>query len=102
MCCRIQAVDNITSNPIDSVRASKPLKGLNVVDIGCGGGLLSESLARLGASVVGIDPTSAAIEAARSHASTDPLTHNIDYRINTVEDLVYAKESFDLVCSLEV
>jgi ubiquinone biosynthesis O-methyltransferase len=73
-----------------------------VVDIGCGGGLLSESLARLGASVVGIDPTHAAVEAARLHASSDPLTNSIDFRVSTVEELVDAKESFDLVCSLEV
>ena len=94
----------ITSNFSKELAASafKPLQGMRAVDIGCGGGLLSESLARLGANVTGIDPTSAAIMAAKTHATVDPLTRPIDYRCTTVDKLVESSEKFDLVCSLEV
>eukprot|EP00622_Pseudochattonella_farcimen_P002771 FR737783.1.p1 GENE.FR737783.1~~FR737783.1.p1 ORF type:complete len:205 (+),score=16.67 FR737783.1:2-616(+) len=78
------------------------LTGMRAVDVGCGGGLLSESLARLGATVVGIDPTSLAVDAAIAHAAVDPLTAVIDYRNTTVEHLVASGETFDLVCGLEV
>lgn len=89
----------------DLLSTDRPLAGLRVADIGCGGGLLSESLARLGASVVGVDPTEAAVRAARAHASADPLTAGIDYRLSTVDSLAASDEdagSFDMVCSLEV
>ena len=59
-----------------------PLEGLSVVDIGCGGGVLSEPLARLGARVTGLDPASANIAAARAHAEGEGL--DIDYRDETI------------------
>jgi 2-polyprenyl-6-hydroxyphenyl methylase / 3-demethylubiquinone-9 3-methyltransferase len=76
------------------------LAGLRILDIGCGGGLLSEPLARLGASVVGADPSSSNIEVARRHAAESGLA--IDYRAAAAEALAAAGESFDLVLAMEV
>lgn len=76
------------------------LAGLRMLDIGCGGGLLCEPLARLGAAVVGVDPSEANIAAARLHASQRGLA--IDYRAGTAERLADAGERFDLVLAMEV
>lgn len=76
------------------------LKGLRILDIGCGGGILSEPLARLGASVVGADPSETNIEAAKVHAEQSGL--EIDYRATTAEDLSAAGERFDVVLAMEV
>lgn len=69
-------------------RESQPaldhLKGLRVLDVGCGGGLLSEALARLGANVTAIDPSEKNIAVAKEHASGDPLTASISYLHSTV------------------
>lgn len=78
----------------------RPLKDLTVLDVGCGGGLMSEPLARLGASVTGIDPGARNITIARDHAAPQNLA--IDYRVATVEELVAAGEQYDAVVSLEV
>ena len=79
---------------------SKPLTGLRVLDIGCGGGLLAEPMARLGAHVTGIDVTAPAIVAASAHAAAMHLT--IDYRTITVEDLATTDEQFDVIYASEV
>ncbi|HVX92037.1 MAG TPA: bifunctional 2-polyprenyl-6-hydroxyphenol methylase/3-demethylubiquinol 3-O-methyltransferase UbiG [Xanthobacteraceae bacterium] len=76
------------------------LSGLRMLDIGCGGGILSEPLARLGASMVGADPSESNIEAARLHAAQSGLA--IDYRATTAEDLAEAGEQFDVVLAMEV
>jgi len=76
------------------------LAGLSVLDIGCGGGLISEPLARLGASMTGIDPAAENIEAARRHAETQGL--DIAYRCARVEDLVAEGSTYDAVLCLEV
>lgn len=76
------------------------LNGLRVLDIGCGGGILSEPLARIGASVVGADPSEANIAAAKRHA--DEMKLAIDYRTGTAEALADAGEHFDLVLAMEV
>jgi 2-polyprenyl-6-hydroxyphenyl methylase/3-demethylubiquinone-9 3-methyltransferase len=76
------------------------LKGLRILDIGCGGGILSEPLARLGASVVGADPSETNIEAAKLHAVQSEL--KIDYRCTTAEALADKGETFDLVLAMEV
>jgi len=76
------------------------LQGLRILDIACGGGILSEPLARLGADVVGADPSTANIEAAKVHAEQSRLA--IDYRATTAEALADAGERFDLVLAMEV
>lgn len=80
--------------------ASDAFTGLRVLDIGCGGGLLSEPLARLGAEVVGADPSTTNIEVARLHMAESGL--EIDYRAETAEDLAAAGETFDVVFNMEV
>ncbi len=77
-----------------------PLDGLSILDIGCGGGLFCEPLARLGARVVGIDPSPENVEVARRHADAAGL--KIDYRATTAEDLAETGETFDAVCAMEV
>ena len=76
------------------------MKGLRVLDIGCGGGILSEPLARLGAEMVGVDPSEENISAAQAHAEPSGLA--IDYRCTTAEDLAEHREQFDLVLAMEV
>ncbi len=79
----------------------RPLAGLRVLDVGCGGGLICEPLARLGARVTGLDPAPETIEAARRHAAGQGLA--IDYRAGRVEELVAIDaEAFDAVTCLEV
>jgi 2-polyprenyl-6-hydroxyphenyl methylase/3-demethylubiquinone-9 3-methyltransferase len=80
--------------------SEQPLAGLSVVDVGCGGGLLCEPLARLGAFVTGIDLAPASIEAAARHARAAGLA--IDYRVASAEQLVAEARRFDLVCAMEV
>ena len=76
------------------------LKGLRILDIGCGGGILSEPLARLGAEMVGVDPSDTNIAAAKEHAAQSGLA--IDYRCTTAEELAAAGEEFDIVLAMEV
>jgi 2-polyprenyl-6-hydroxyphenyl methylase/3-demethylubiquinone-9 3-methyltransferase len=76
------------------------LKGLRILDIGCGGGILSEPLARLGADMVGADPAEANVEAARLHAADSGVA--VDYRATTAEALAQAGERFDIVLAMEV
>ncbi|CAN0205087.1 unnamed protein product [Phaeothamnion confervicola] len=80
--------------------AAGPLSGLQVLDVGCGGGLLSEALARLGGAVTGIDPAAENIATAKAHARGDPLTRGIIYRVGMVQEMAAAR--FDLVVSSEV
>jgi 2-polyprenyl-6-hydroxyphenyl methylase/3-demethylubiquinone-9 3-methyltransferase len=76
------------------------LNGLRVLDIGCGGGILCEPLARLGASVLGADPAEKNIAAAKLHAEQGELS--IDYRCTSAEALADAGERFDIVLAMEV
>lgn len=82
------------------LKAADPFKGLRILDIGCGGGLLSEPMARLGADVVGADAAERNIPVAQIHAKQSGLT--IDYRHTTAEDLAAAGEQFDVVLNMEV
>lgn len=81
-------------------RSLRPFQGLRMLDIGCGGGLISEPLARLGAVVTGIDAAEANIAVARAHARGAEL--DIDYRQASAEELSAAGERFDAVLALEV
>jgi 2-polyprenyl-6-hydroxyphenyl methylase / 3-demethylubiquinone-9 3-methyltransferase len=81
-------------------KAAASLKGLKVLDIGCGGGLVCEPLARLGAEVTGIDPAPENIAAAKGHAKGARL--DITYRTTTAEELAASGAQFDAVLLLEV
>jgi 2-polyprenyl-6-hydroxyphenyl methylase/3-demethylubiquinone-9 3-methyltransferase len=80
--------------------SAQPLSGLKVLDIGCGGGILSESVAALGARVTGIDVTEKNLHVCRIHAQWSGV--EIDYRLATVEALAAGDERFDLVLNMEV
>ncbi|SFE38186.1 bifunctional 2-polyprenyl-6-hydroxyphenol methylase/3-demethylubiquinol 3-O-methyltransferase UbiG [Roseivivax sediminis] len=80
--------------------AAAPLGGLRVLDIGCGGGLLSEPMARLGAEVTGIDAGTETVAAAGAHARAGGLS--IDYRAETAEALAESGAAFDTVLAMEI
>jgi len=82
------------------VKDPKAFKGLRILDIGCGGGLLSEPMARLGADVVGADASEVNIEVAKILAEQSGL--NIDYRATTSEALEESGEKFDIILNMEV
>ena len=84
----------------DGSAALKPLSGLRLLDVGCGGGLMAEALRRLGADVVAIDAAEANVRAARLHAEEQGLA--VDYRHATAEALAAAGERFDAVLALEI
>lgn len=81
-------------------RRERPLAGLRLLDIGCGGGILSEAMARLGAAVTGIDVVERNIGIARTHAAGEGL--DIDYRLTSVEALAAGAGRFDIVLNMEV
>ncbi|CDS01784.1 hypothetical protein [Sporisorium scitamineum] len=96
--------------PLENLGKVQFLSGLDVADIGCGGGLLSESLARLGARTTGVDASASNIGIATTHAARDPLLSrphplggpSLTYLHTTAEDLVAQKRTFDIVCAMEV
>jgi 2-polyprenyl-6-hydroxyphenyl methylase/3-demethylubiquinone-9 3-methyltransferase len=92
--------DRIAAHTGRDPLAERPLAGLRVLDIGCGGGLLCEPLARLGAQVTGIDAAEQNIAVAAEHAAEAGL--DIDYRHGTAEDLAEAGAGFELVLNMEV
>ena len=94
------ARDRIAEHFGREVRAVRPFAGLSLVDIGCGGGLVCEPMARLGATVTGIDPSPETIAAASRHAEGGGLA--ISYRVAQAEDLVMEGRRFDVVLCLEV
>lgn len=81
-------------------RATEPFKGLKIVDVGCGGGILSESMARLGATVTGIDAGDKNVEIAKIHAAQSGL--DIEYLNVLPEDLAAQGRTFDVVLNMEV
>ncbi|MAI90112.1 bifunctional 2-polyprenyl-6-hydroxyphenol methylase/3-demethylubiquinol 3-O-methyltransferase UbiG [Ponticaulis sp.] len=84
-----------------NARAVRPLEGLRLLDIGCGGGLISEPMARLGASVTGVDASENNIKTAKVHAEQQGLS--IDFRAGTAEALLASgEEKFDVVLNMEV
>jgi 2-polyprenyl-6-hydroxyphenyl methylase/3-demethylubiquinone-9 3-methyltransferase len=99
--CRLDYVTGQIAAQFDRDRtAERPFEGLRLLDIGCGGGLLCEPMARLGAEVVGVDAAARNIPVARIHAERMGL--EIDYRVSTAEDLAAAGEQFDVVLNMEV
>ena len=92
--------DAITEHFAVDPRQIRALDGLKVLDVGCGGGLISEPMARLGGVVTGIDPAEENIAVARAHAKDQGLS--IDYRSRRVEELAKAGELFDVTVCLEV
>lgn len=83
-----------------NTKSEKPLSGLRILDIGCGGGLLCEPLARLGATMVGADAAEKNIKTASIHAEQMGL--EIDYRYTTAEELAHKGEKFDVILNMEV
>ncbi|MEA3533841.1 bifunctional 2-polyprenyl-6-hydroxyphenol methylase/3-demethylubiquinol 3-O-methyltransferase UbiG [Rhizobium sp. CC-YZS058] len=81
-------------------KAPKPLQGLRLLDIGCGGGLLSEPMARMGADVLGADASEKNIRIAQTHAEASGVA--VDYRAVTAESLAADGETFDIVLNMEV
>ncbi len=81
-------------------KAMQPLEGLTLVDVGCGGGVLSEPLARLGATVTGLDPAPTNIAVATLHASKGQVP--VTYLNSTIEDVVASGARFDIVLAMEV
>ncbi|WP_208541161.1 MULTISPECIES: bifunctional 2-polyprenyl-6-hydroxyphenol methylase/3-demethylubiquinol 3-O-methyltransferase UbiG [Bartonella] len=77
-----------------------PFEGLRILDIGCGGGLLCEPMARLGATIIGADASQTNIEVAKTHAIQSGLS--IDYRATTAETLADEEEQFDVILNMEI
>ena len=99
--CRLDYITQQIAEEFDrDITANRPFEGLRLLDIGCGGGLLSEPMARLGATVVGADAAAGNIPVAQIHAEQSGLT--IDYRNTTAEALAEAGETFDVVLNMEV
>ncbi len=99
--CRLDYIASQIAAEFDrdlSMRA--PFSGLRILDIGCGGGLLSEPMARLGAEVVGVDAAERNVPVASLHADEQGLS--IDFRHATAEDLMAEGETFDAVLNMEV
>jgi 2-polyprenyl-6-hydroxyphenyl methylase / 3-demethylubiquinone-9 3-methyltransferase len=93
---REQITARFARDPFDR----RPYAGLDVLDIGCGGGLLSEPMARLGARIIAIDPSPKNIKTAIVHASEQGL--DIDYLVATAEELALGPRRFDVILNMEV
>jgi 2-polyprenyl-6-hydroxyphenyl methylase/3-demethylubiquinone-9 3-methyltransferase len=99
--CRLDYITRQIAAEFDrDLGTDRPFAGLRLLDIGCGGGLLSEPMARLGATVVGADAAAGNIPVAQVHAQQSGL--EIDYRNITAEEMAAAGEQFDVVLNMEV
>ena len=99
--CRLDYITKQIAGEFDrDLTSPEPFKGLRILDIGCGGGLLAEPMARLGADVVGADAAERNIPVAQVHAQQSGL--DIDYRHTTAEAMAEAGEKFDAVLNMEV
>src|SRR5215469_837218 len=87
-------------DPLGAGPGAAPLAGLSLLDVGCGGGLISEPMTRLGAEVTGIDAAEGNLATARQHAEGQGLA--IDYRQSTVEALAGSAPPYDIVLALEI
>ncbi|MDE0765880.1 MAG: bifunctional 2-polyprenyl-6-hydroxyphenol methylase/3-demethylubiquinol 3-O-methyltransferase UbiG [Amylibacter sp.] len=93
-------VEQIAAEFTRNLSIKNPFKDLRILDIGCGGGLLSEPMARLGATVVGADAAERNIPVAQIHAEQSGL--KIDYRHTSAEAIVQTGETFDVILNMEV
>tara|TARA_B100000787_G_scaffold60340_2_gene44049 strand:- start:8582 stop:9328 length:747 start_codon:yes stop_codon:yes gene_type:complete len=93
-------VEQIAAEFARNLSIKNPFKDLRILDIGCGGGLLSEPMARLGATVVGADAAERNIPVAQIHAEQSGL--EIDYRHTSAEAIVQTGETFDVILNMEV
>jgi 2-polyprenyl-6-hydroxyphenyl methylase/3-demethylubiquinone-9 3-methyltransferase len=99
--CRLDYITSQIAAEFDrDLQVNAPFEGLRILDIGCGGGLLSEPMARLGADVVGADAAPRNIPVAQVHAEQSGL--EIDYRHTTAEEMAAEGERFDVVLNMEV
>ena len=92
--------DAIVSRWRRDPRGARPLSGIRILDVGCGGGLMAEPMARLGAEVTAIDAVSESVAVARQHADRQGL--RIDYRTGSVEAMAEADRRFEAVLAMEV
>lgn len=98
---RIQYIrDQVKAHLIQSASQDHPFKGLTFLDVGCGGGLISEPMCRLGAAVTAIDASEKNIKVASLHAASQGLS--IEYKCETAEAMVEQKRTFDVVLALEI
>ncbi|CAM0134816.1 unnamed protein product [Umbelopsis sp. WA50703] len=99
-------VSYIRDRVAPSTSKNTPFEGLRMLDIGCGGGLLSESLVRLGGNVLGADASYSNVQMAKLHSRKDPLLWTgpgkLEYQNTTAEDLLSNGESFDVVLAMEI
>jgi len=91
-----------TTRGTTGLPAVDQIRGMKVLDVGCGGGLLAEALSRLGAEVTAIDPSSENIAIAKAHSSHDKATASIQYEQSTIEEVAASGRRFDAICALEV
>ncbi len=96
---RIEYIKNNIINDFKISQIDSPLKGISILDIGCGGGLLSEPMARLGADVVGIDASKKNIDIAKHHLKKSKL--KIEYHDTSPESFSY-KKKFDVILNMEI
>jgi 2-polyprenyl-6-hydroxyphenyl methylase/3-demethylubiquinone-9 3-methyltransferase len=99
---RLQFIRDVVAEHFErDPRSLRPFDGLSLLDLGCGGGLLSEPMARLGCKVLGVDASEANVRAASAHASSRSDLQ-LTYRGSTAEELAAEKLSFDAVLNMEV
>jgi len=97
---RTQFIVNEIINNFNIKRKNKILKNINILDIGCGGGIASEPLSRLGANLIGIDESKELIKVAQRHA--EAMNLKIDYKNMSLENIVKKEKQFDVVIALEL
>lgn len=96
--------DGLTNTGHKIINPTRPLEGVKILDVGCGGGILSEPLARIGANVIGLDASKELISIAQEHAKLDKdLSTNLSYVNTSIEDFAEErKEEFDAIVASEI